>query len=213
MEALDAELLLPARGLPVAGAEQGEDDPVAETATVLEDLARDVLEMMNAGESLDTIVHTVKVDPDLLSRPWLKPRYDDPGVRDPHRVAPVRRVVGRRRRDARGPPTSAVATELAALAGGAERLAAERPSSPPRRPTPTCGWRVTSREWASRAAPGDAAIHDPRRCLRRDTPGELIDGEGHLHRPRCGARRRSSSGSGAAVTARERLGNASLDSG
>ncbi len=50
MEALDAELLLPAHGLPVAGAGRVKTI-LSETATVLEDLARDVLELMNQGNS------------------------------------------------------------------------------------------------------------------------------------------------------------------
>ena len=34
--------------------------------------------MMNAGEVLDTIIHSVRVDPDLLAKPYLRPLYDEP---------------------------------------------------------------------------------------------------------------------------------------
>jgi len=119
----EPELLLPAHGLPVAGR--------ARVATVLGDLASalerlvdDVVSAMNAGATLDEIVHSVRVDEDMLRRPWLRPIYDEPEfvVRnvwrlyggwwdgDPAKLKP--------------PPADAVASELADLAGGADRLAA-----------------------------------------------------------------------------------------
>lgn len=71
------DLLLPAHGLPIAGR-----DRIArvldEIATALEDLVRDVLEMMNAGATLDEIIHTVRVPADTLAKPYLRPLYDEP---------------------------------------------------------------------------------------------------------------------------------------
>ena len=75
--AQEPELLLPAHGLPITG-----KDRIArvldEIATALEDLVRDVLSMMNAGATLDEIVHTVKVPATTLARPYLRPLYDEP---------------------------------------------------------------------------------------------------------------------------------------
>jgi alkyl sulfatase BDS1-like metallo-beta-lactamase superfamily hydrolase len=116
------ELLLPAHGLAVVG-QQRVATVLGDLATALERLVADVVDAMNAGATLDEIVHSVRVDDDLLRRPWLRPIYDEPEfvVRnvwrlyggwwdgDPARLKP--------------PPADALATELADLAGGADRLA------------------------------------------------------------------------------------------
>lgn len=77
MIAKGPELLLPAHGLPIEGKDRiaGVLDDIA---TSLEIIVRDVIDMMNAGEVLDTIVHSVKVPDDLLSKPYLRPLYDEP---------------------------------------------------------------------------------------------------------------------------------------
>jgi alkyl sulfatase BDS1-like metallo-beta-lactamase superfamily hydrolase len=71
------ELIVPAHGLPIAGRERiaGVLDTVA---TTLETLVDQVLEMMNAGATLDEIVHTVHVPDDILAKPYLRPLYDEP---------------------------------------------------------------------------------------------------------------------------------------
>ena len=66
------ELLVPAHGLPIEGKKRIAmvlDD----IATSLESLVTQVIEMMNAGETLDTIIHTVKVPKNILEKPkkWL----------------------------------------------------------------------------------------------------------------------------------------------
>ena len=77
MQAFEAELLLPAHGLPVRG--QAEVDLIlGDLASALEGLVDATLELMNDGESLDTILQSVEVPEDLLSRPWLAPVYDEP---------------------------------------------------------------------------------------------------------------------------------------
>jgi alkyl sulfatase BDS1-like metallo-beta-lactamase superfamily hydrolase len=72
-----AELFLPAHGLPIAGKERIRSvlTIVAET---LETLVAETLAMMNEGARLNDIIHNVKVDPELLERPYLKPLYDEP---------------------------------------------------------------------------------------------------------------------------------------
>jgi alkyl sulfatase BDS1-like metallo-beta-lactamase superfamily hydrolase len=122
MLALEPELLLPAHGLPVVG-HQRVATVLGDLAAALERLVGDVVGAMNGGATLDEIVHSVRVDDDLLRRPWLRPIYDEPEfvVRnvwrlyggwwdgDPARLKP--------------PPADALAAELADLAGGADRLA------------------------------------------------------------------------------------------
>lgn len=123
MIALEPELLLPAHGLVVAGQERVAT-VLGDLATALERLVDDVLAGMNAGATLDEIVHSVRVADDLLARPWLRPIYDEPEfvVRNTYRLFggwwdgdPAH---------LKPPPASALARELAELAGGAEVLAA-----------------------------------------------------------------------------------------
>ena len=117
------EILLPAHGLPVGGADRIET-MLTTIAGALEGLVRDVVEMMNAGETLDTILHTAGVDPELLAKPYLQPLYDEPEfvIRNIWRLyggwwdgAPSR---------LKPSPDAILANELAQLSGGADRLAA-----------------------------------------------------------------------------------------
>ena len=122
MAAVGPELLLPAHGLPIGG-----KDRIAsvldQIATVLEHLVADVLALMNAGASLDEIVHTVRVPDEALARPFLRPLYDEPEF--------VVRNVWRRYggwwdgdpAHLKPSPAAVLARELAALAGGAGALA------------------------------------------------------------------------------------------
>ena len=155
---LRPSLLAPAHGLPVAGAERIAR-VLDDTATALEGLVADTLQMMNAGASLDEIVHTVRVPEDLLERPYLRPTYDEPefAVRNiwrlyggwydgnPARLKPA--------------PDAEVAAEVATLAGGAAALA--------RRATELCDageLRLACQlvEWAAQAAPADGEVHAAR---------------------------------------------------
>jgi alkyl sulfatase BDS1-like metallo-beta-lactamase superfamily hydrolase len=119
--AKEPELLLPAHGLPIAGKERIAR-VLDEIATALEDLVRDVLHMMNEGESLNNIIHTVRVPEATLGKPYLRPLYDEPefvvrgiwrqfgGWWDaaPSRLKPAR--------------DESLGLEIAHLAGGAEVL-------------------------------------------------------------------------------------------
>lgn len=77
MAALEPELVVPAHGLPFDGR-----DRIAQVldtvATTLERLADEVLAMMNAGATLDEIIHTVHVPDETLAKPYLRPLYDEP---------------------------------------------------------------------------------------------------------------------------------------
>jgi alkyl sulfatase BDS1-like metallo-beta-lactamase superfamily hydrolase len=71
------ELLVPAHGLPIEGAERIAA-VLDDIATALEALVAEVLAMMNGGATLDEIVHSVTVPADVLARPHLRPLYDEP---------------------------------------------------------------------------------------------------------------------------------------
>ncbi|MEM9133507.1 MAG: alkyl sulfatase dimerization domain-containing protein [Actinomycetota bacterium] len=77
MAACEPELFVPAHGLPITGR-----DRIAHcldtVATALEELVAQVLDAMNAGASLDDIVHGVSVPEETLALPYLRPMYDEP---------------------------------------------------------------------------------------------------------------------------------------
>lgn len=118
MAAHGPDLLLPAHGLPIEGRDRIQR-VLVDIAGALEHLVSEVVAMMNAGEVLDTIVHSVSIPDDVLARPYLRPFYDEPEfvVRNiwrqfggwwdgaPSRLKPS--------------PDAALAAELADLAGGA----------------------------------------------------------------------------------------------
>jgi glyoxylase-like metal-dependent hydrolase (beta-lactamase superfamily II) len=121
MAAHGPELLLPAHGLPIEGRDRIQR-VLVDIAGALEHLVTEVVAMMNAGEVLDAIVHSVSIPDDVLERPYLRPLYDEPEfvVRNiwrqfggwwdgaPSRLKPS--------------PDAALAAELADLAGGASVL-------------------------------------------------------------------------------------------
>ena len=121
MAAMDAELLLPAHGLPIVGRNRIAR-VLDEVATALERLVTEVVGMMNGGATLDTIVHTVRVPDDTLAKPYLRPLYDEPEFV----VRGVWRQFGgwwdgaaSRLKPA---PDAALGAEVASLAGGVEVL-------------------------------------------------------------------------------------------
>lgn len=121
--AKEPELLLPAHGLPIAGKERIAR-VLDEIASALEYLVKSTVDMMNAGETLNTIIHSVKVPEATLGKPYLRPLYDEPefvvrgiwrqfgGWWDgaPSRLKPA--------------TDESLGLELATLAGGAEVLIA-----------------------------------------------------------------------------------------
>ena len=122
MAAMGAELFLPAHGLPIEGSARIHR-VLLEVADALDKLVAETLAMMNAGARLNDIIHMVKVAPEVLSRPYLRPLYDEPEfvVRNIWRMYggwydgnPANLKPARER---------ALATELATLAGGALTLA------------------------------------------------------------------------------------------
>ncbi|CAB4755536.1 unannotated protein [freshwater metagenome] len=155
MAALDAELLLPGHGLPIAGAAQIRV-VLTETAEFLESLCTQTLELMNAGARLDELIHTVTPPAHLTDRPWLQPTYDDPEFV----VHNLWRLYGGwyngNPATLKPAPEAALAQELAELAGGASVLATRAAELSAAGEHRLAGHLA---ELASQAAPQDQGVH------------------------------------------------------
>ena len=173
MIAQGPELLVPAHGLPIAGKAQIAS-VLNDIATALETLVTQVIEMMNAGATLDAIIHTVKVPQDVLDKPYLRPFYDEPEFV----VRNIWRLYGgwwdgaaSRLKPA---PDQHVANEIAQLSGGAEvlmRRALELMNSGDLR------LACHLADFAGWSAPDDKAIHADRATIynkRRDVELSLM---------------------------------------
>lgn len=122
MQALKPEVLIPGHGPAIFGGERA-TRVLDDGAGVLESLTRQTLELMNQGRSLDEILHSVRAPAELLAKPYLLPKYDDPefvvqGIwhffagwfdGNPAHLKPA--------------PSAELAGEIAALAGGTATLA------------------------------------------------------------------------------------------
>jgi alkyl sulfatase BDS1-like metallo-beta-lactamase superfamily hydrolase len=119
---LDAEYLLPGHGLPVVGADRVRQ-ALTDTADLLDSLVDQTLAVMNAGGRLDDAIHTVLPPAELEARPYLRPVYDEPEFV----VHTVWRQYGGwwdgNPATLKPAGERALATELAALAGGPGVLA------------------------------------------------------------------------------------------
>ncbi|HEY8087273.1 MAG TPA: alkyl sulfatase dimerization domain-containing protein [Polyangiaceae bacterium] len=151
---LPAEVLCPGHGPPILGRDRIRR-ALTETATLLESIVEQTLAVMNAGGRLDDALASVKAPPELLARPYLRPVYDEPEfiVRstwrlyggwwdgDPSHLKPAR--------------ATALATELASLAGGPEKLA-DRAAALADAGDFALACHLAETAWL--AAPGDDAI-------------------------------------------------------
>jgi alkyl sulfatase BDS1-like metallo-beta-lactamase superfamily hydrolase len=170
MQALGPAVLVPGHGPVVFGAERTAQI-LNDGAEVLESLVTQTVDLMNNGHSLDEILHNVSAPQNLIAKPYLLPKYDDPEfvVRniwhlyagwfdgDPAHLKPA--------------PAAALAAEIAGLAGGAEPLA--------RRALDLAGTGQTRLaahliELASAASPASAEIQVARatvyaRCVEAET--------------------------------------------
>jgi alkyl sulfatase BDS1-like metallo-beta-lactamase superfamily hydrolase len=123
MQALEPAILVPGHGPVVFGAERA-GQMLDDGAKMLESLVAQTLDCLNEGRSLNDILHRVVAPAGLLAKPYLRPKYDDPEfvVRNiwhlfagwfdgsPDHLKPA--------------PAGELAAEIAALVGGACRLAA-----------------------------------------------------------------------------------------
>ena len=172
MAALGAELMLPGHGLPIAGRDRIAG-VLSDTAELLESLVEQSLALMNSGARLDDLIHTVRVPEHLAGRPWLQPVYDDPEfvVRNlwrlyggwydgnPSHLQPARET--------------ALATELAELAGGASVLADRATALAAEGDLRLAGHLA---EFAALAAPADPGVL----AVRRDVNQARLESERSL---------------------------------
>ena len=158
MVALDAEVLLPGHGLPILGAERVRQ-ALAESAELLEALVSQTLALMNEGARLEDVVHTVRAPAHLLDRPYLRPIYDEPEFA----VRGIWRLYGGwwdlNPATLKPASESALASELASVAGGAGRLADRARELLARGELRLAGHLA---ELAALAAPEDAGVHAAR---------------------------------------------------
>ncbi|HXY45403.1 MAG TPA: alkyl sulfatase dimerization domain-containing protein [Acidimicrobiales bacterium] len=158
MSELGAAVLLPGHGFPVVGADRVLEALTA-TAELLESLVSQTIALMNTGAPLSDVIHAIEMPADLLARPYLRPVYDDPEfiVRnlwrqyggwydgDPASLKPA--------------PARELAAELAALAGGAVRLAERAEALLASGSGGDLRLAGHLAELAALAAPSDAGIH------------------------------------------------------
>jgi alkyl sulfatase BDS1-like metallo-beta-lactamase superfamily hydrolase len=170
MQGLEPEVLVPGHGPVVLGAERV-GEMLGDGAAVLESLVSQTVGLMNAGASRDQVLREVVAPEALLARPYLRARYDDPEfvVRgiwhlfagwfdgNPAHLKPA--------------GEAALAGEIAALSGGATRLAARAVVLADAGDTRLAAHLV---EFAGMASPEDAAIQAARaavyaRCVEAES--------------------------------------------
>lgn len=166
-----AELLLPAHGLPIEGAERIKR-VLIEVAESLEFVVRETIGRMNDGARLDEIIHEVKVASDVLEKPYLRPMYDEPEFV----VRNIWRMYGGwydgNPSHLKPAPEHLLAAELATLAGGADKLAARGQTLMSSDPRLACHLV----ELAVQAQPGDKGLH----AIRAEVYQRRRDGESSL---------------------------------
>jgi alkyl sulfatase BDS1-like metallo-beta-lactamase superfamily hydrolase len=170
MQALRPEALIPGHGPVIFGASRAAQ-VLDDGATLLESLVEQTLTLMNRGCGLDEVLQTVSAPAELLAKPYLRPKYDDPEfiVRaiwhlyggwfdgNPAHLKPA--------------PAAELAAELAALAGGADKLANRAAALVAHGQTRLAAHLA---EFAAGAAPDDGAIQATRakvlqRCMEQET--------------------------------------------
>ena len=144
---------------------------LSDGAEVLESLTDQTLALMNQGRTLDEILHAVSAPKALLAKPYLLAKYDDPEfvVRgiwhlyagwfdgNPAHLKPA--------------PARELASELASLAGGADKLAQRAAILAHAGKTRLAAHLV---EFAATASPADRTIQATRadvyeRCMAGET--------------------------------------------
>jgi alkyl sulfatase BDS1-like metallo-beta-lactamase superfamily hydrolase len=161
MAALDAELLLPGHGLPIAGAARVRS-ALIDTAEYLESLVAQTLERLNAGQTLYQILEEVRPPAALEAKPYLRPVYDEPEfiVRNlwrcfggwhsgvPSELKPA--------------PRAHLAKELASLSGGVTKLL-ERANALLAAGDARLAAHLV--DWAADAAPESREVHAARAAV------------------------------------------------
>jgi alkyl sulfatase BDS1-like metallo-beta-lactamase superfamily hydrolase len=172
MEQLQPDVLIPGHG-PVVFGEARAAQMLRDGAEALEHLTSETLKLMNEGATLDQVLHSVKVPREYLTKPWLLPKYDDPeflvrGIYhlyagwfdgNPAHLKPAREAD--------------LASEIARLAGGADKLA-ERAATLASQGQTRLACHLA--EFAAAAAPEDREIQ----AIRAAVLQKAIDGEASL---------------------------------
>ncbi|MFO1018697.1 MAG: alkyl sulfatase dimerization domain-containing protein [Hyphomonadaceae bacterium] len=169
MAAMDAEVFLPAHGLPIAGRDRIKR-VLTEVADALDKLVNETVTLMNQGARLNDIIHTVKVDRATLEKPYLRPLYDEPEFV----VRNIWRLYGGwydgNPANLKPAPEAALAAEIASLAGGPAKLAQRARDLVESDPRVACHLA----EIAALAAPEDKSVHALRaEVFQRRRDGEL----------------------------------------
>lgn len=170
MQSLRPEVLIPGHGPVIFGAARAAQ-VLNDGAEVLESLTRQTLTLMNRGCTLDEILHAVSAPAELMAKPYLLPKYDEPEfvVRgiwhlfagwfdgNPAHLKPA--------------PAAELAVELAALAGGADKLSDRAAILAEAGRTRLAAFLI---ELAADAAPDDKAVQATRakvyqQCMAGET--------------------------------------------
>jgi len=170
MQALAPEILIPGHGPVIFGAARAAQ-VLDDGAALLESLVGQTLAMMNRGATLDEVLRGVSAPVELLSKPWLRPKYDDPEFV----VRAIWHLYGGwfdgNPASLKPAPEAELAAELAGLAGGAKRLA-ERAAALAEAGRTRLAAQLA--EFAAAASPEDKAIQATRamvleHCMERET--------------------------------------------
>jgi alkyl sulfatase BDS1-like metallo-beta-lactamase superfamily hydrolase len=158
MAAREPELLIPGHGLPIFGAARVRQ-ALGDTAEWLETLVGQTLALMNAGATLEQVVHEVRPPTHLADRRYLQPVYDEPDyvVRNlwrlyggwydgvPAHLKPA--------------PEAELGREIAILAGGIEGLVARARAVAAEGRLALASHLI---DWAVAAEPGHRGAHAAR---------------------------------------------------
>lgn len=168
MARLGAEVLLPGHGLPVRGT-ANVAMVLNDTADLLDSLHDQTVALMNEGARLSDILHTVVAPPELLAKPYLRPIYDEPEFV----VRNLWRLYGGwydgNPANLKPAPDRVLASEVAALAGGAAALADRALAVADGGDLRLAGHLA---EMAALAEPDDPGVHGVRAEVYRRRAGE-----------------------------------------
>jgi glyoxylase-like metal-dependent hydrolase (beta-lactamase superfamily II) len=159
MAALGAEWLFPGHGLVVQG-EAAVRQVLSDGAQYLRVLVNAVRERLNAGERPEDILHAVRPDPELSTRPYLAATYDHPAFIVRNLLRLWAGWWNGNAADLLPATPSALAMEVAALAGGHAALIARARTLLDEGNATLAAHLV---EWAARVAPDDRDVQAAKR--------------------------------------------------